>query len=85
MDVFAITCTRHLCYINADGEGNPFCPIEFRDSEHVEGTNCKSQWNIFQSDNHFMFLNDAASSFLRELETASIRFKKVLDPVPDRN
>lgn len=82
MDVFAITCTRHLCYINADGEGNPFCPNSFKENRAFEGLDCKSQWNIFQSDNHYMIMNDAASQFLRDLEVVTARFKKQINPVP---
>lgn len=82
MDVFAITCHKHLCYIEAGGNDAPYCPVAYAEDNAFAGAQCKSEWFIFKSDNHHMILNEAVATFFNELEYASRKLKKVVHPVP---
>ncbi len=82
MDVFAITCQKHICYIAADGNDEPFCPIDYRDTEYVSGIGCKDEWHIFKSDAHFMLLTESVSEAVRDLNGAINRLNNKINPKP---
>ncbi len=78
MDVFAITCQKHICYVKANEAGDAYCPGA---NMLPEVTDCdRHDWHIFQSDNHMMNLTEHVRTAVHDLNGIVNRLNNNIKP-----
>lgn len=77
MDVFQITCHKHLCYIEDGGDGSPFCPRAYEIPEECGRDN----WNIYKSDSHHMLLTEHVRTAVHDLNGIVNRLNNQIRPL----
>lgn len=78
MDVFAITCTKHICYIEADPNGLPYCPKQFEGL--LEKCTEEHDWHIYQSHNTLINLTEHVRTAVHDLNGIVNRLNNQIKP-----
>jgi len=78
MDVFAITCQKHICYVESSGDGYPMCPKGH--ARPIAEKCSRTDWHIFQSDNHMVELTESVRNAVHDLNGIVNRLNNRIRP-----